>query len=225
MVRVLVVSDEIAPELTADRVRDLRPELVLSAGDLPWDHVEWVGDTAGAPVVYVPGNHDPETKPHRDLGLRWGDDEPPGPRGAIAADRTLVEVRGLRIAGLGGCVRYRSGPHQYSQREYARASRRLVRAARRGGPVDVLLTHAPPFGLGDGADPAHVGIEALPRVIELLRPTWHLHGHVHPYGQVQPDRVLGPTTIRNVVPWVVLEVEPRARAATHTTSRVARQTP
>ncbi|MBV9831497.1 MAG: metallophosphoesterase [Marmoricola sp.] len=221
MVRVLVVSDEIAPELTADRVRDLCPELVLSAGDLPWDHVEWVGDAAGAPVVYVPGNHDPETRSRADLGLRWGDDDPVGPRGAIPADRAVVEVRGLRIAGLGGCVRYRNGPHQYSQREYARASRRLVRAARRGGPVDVLLTHAPPLGLGDGDDPAHVGIEALSRVIEQLRPTWHLHGHVHPYGQVQPDRVLGRTTIRNVVPWALIDVEPRGQAATDTTSRVA----
>ena len=40
-------------------LRDLGAELVLSAGDLPWDYVEWVGDAVGVPVVFVPGNHDP----------------------------------------------------------------------------------------------------------------------------------------------------------------------
>jgi Icc-related predicted phosphoesterase len=218
MVRTLVVSDEMAPELTSGRLRDLDADLVLSAGDLPWDYVEWVGDAAGAPVVFVPGNHDPATRPRGDEDLRWEGD-PSGPRGAIAADRAVVEVAGLRVAGLGGCVRYRPGPHQYSQRQFDRDARRLVRSARRGRPVDVLLTHAPPLGLGDGDDPAHVGIRALHDVVERLQPTWLLHGHVHPYGQVMPDRAVGPTTVRNVVPWRLIEVVPRTpRSATKATA-------
>ncbi len=88
--------------------------------------------------------------------------------------------------------------------------------------MDVLLTHAPPLGLGDGDDPAHIGIGALSRVIDQLEPTWHLHGHVHPYGQVMPDRVVGRTTIRNVVPWRVLDVVPRAGGATDATADMLR---
>ena len=64
-------------------------------------------------------------------------------------------------------------------------------------------------GLGDGDDGPHVGIQALHRVLDRLQPTWHLHGHIHPYGQTMPDRHVGPTTIRNVIPWKVLDVTPK----------------
>ncbi len=133
----------------------------------------------------------------------------PRPHGVVNADQEVVEAAGLRIAGLGGCVRYRQGPHQYTQRQYAARARRLVRKARSAGPVDVLLTHAPPLGLGDGDDRPHVGIEALHGVLARLEPTWHLHGHIHPYGQTMPDRTVGPTTIRNVIPWKVFDITPK----------------
>ena len=224
MVRTLVISDEVAPELSTAVLRDLGAELVLSAGDLPWDYVEWVGDTVAAPVVFVPGNHDPETRRRRDQRLRW-EDSAPGPRGVIDADRQVVEVEGLRIAGLGGCVRYRAGAHQYSQREFTRQAARLVRAARRRGPVDVVLTHAPPFQLGDEDDQAHIGVQALHTVLERLEPTWLLHGHVHPFGRTMPDRHVGRTTVRNVIPWRMLEITPRSPGATNTTTAVAEGTP
>jgi len=218
MVKVLVVADEEAPNLHAQAMKDLAPDLVLSAGDLPWDYLEFISSTLDVPLVFVPGNHDPELGRSRQgrSGMYTEDGIPadsPRPRGAVNADQQVVEVAGLRIAGLGGCVRYRPGPHQYTQRQYHRRGRRLVRRARSGGPVDVLLTHAPPLGLGDGDDKPHEGIEALHRVLETLRPTWHLHGHIHPYGMRQPDRHVGPTTIRNVIPWTSLEIEPAATMA------------
>jgi Icc-related predicted phosphoesterase len=215
MVRVLVIADEEAPNLHVQALRNLAPDLVLSAGDLPWDYVEYVASTVDVPTVFVPGNHDqeiPRVKRTRQ-GTYVCDGMPcdgPRPRGATNADQQVVEAAGLRIAGLGGCVRYRPGPHQYTQQQYRRMARRLVRRARRAGPVDVLLTHAPPLGLGDGEDKPHEGIEALHRTLEDLQPTWHLHGHIHPYGQQMPDRQVGPTTIRNVIPWRVLEISPRA---------------
>ena len=68
-----------------------------------------------------------------DLVLSAGDlpCESPRPHGAVNADGLVVEAAGLRIAGLGGCVRYRPGPHQYTQREYDGRAHRLVRRARR----------------------------------------------------------------------------------------------
>ncbi len=79
-----------------------------------------------------------------------------------------------------------------------------------GHGVDILLTHAPPLGLGDDDDRPHLGIEALHGVIESFQPTWHLHGHIHPYGQVKADRQVGRTTIRNVIPWQLIEIIPVA---------------
>lgn len=200
MVRVLAVADEEVPGFES-RARDLHVDLLLGAGDLPWGYLEAVAELVAAPAVFVPGNHDPAPTPSAR-----------GPRGFLDADQGVLDVAGLRIAGLGGCVRYNRGANQHTQAEYDVRARRLVKAARRTGPgtVDVLLTHAPPLGLGDEPDPSHLGIEALHGVIDALRPTWHLHGHIHPYGLRKDDRTLGATTIRNVIPWHVLDIEPVA---------------
>ena len=208
MVRVLAVADEEVPAVQS-RVRDLRVDLVLAAGDLPWDYLESLVSLLDAPAAYVPGNHDPRTG----HGV--------GPEGLVDVDGHVRTVGGLRIAGLGGCVRYNDGPHQYTQKEYDSRARGLLREAR-DAEVDVLLTHAPPLGLGDESDPPHVGISALHGVLETLRPSWHLHGHIHPYGMHKPDRQLGPTTIRNVIPWQLIDIEPRSAApATATAGRRA----
>ncbi|SDR73115.1 Predicted phosphoesterase [Nocardioides scoriae] len=217
MVHTLVIADEIASNLQERTLREIAPDLVLSAGDLPWDYLEWVVSTVNCPMVFVPGNHDPEVRSARESrsGL-WTEggmfSDGPRPLGVIHGDQQVVEVAGLRIAGLGGCVRYRPGPHQYTQRQFATRAARLARKARRGGPVDVLLTHAPPFGVGDEEDRPHVGIEALHPLIAKLEPTWHLHGHIHPFGMAKPDRVIGDTVIRNVIPWRVLDITPRTAA-------------
>jgi Icc-related predicted phosphoesterase len=198
MVRVLAVADE---EVSATRSRNLRVDLVLAAGDLPWSYLESLTEALDAPAAFVPGNHDPST------------DGGAGPRGLINLDGRAMTVGGLRIAGLGGCVRYNTGQHQYTQKEYERRARRLIKDARKAGPVDVLLSHAPPLGLGDEPDPSHIGIAALPGVLDALRPAWHLHGHIHPYGMRKPDRQFGPTTIRNVIPWQLIEIEPSSASA------------
>ena len=220
MVRVLAVADEVSDVLWGPRAAALAPDLVLAAGDLPWDYLEFLASTTNAPVLFVPGNHDPAVprlRVHRSgQFLRAGMPcEPPRPVGCHAVDGTVLDAAGLRVAGLGGCVRYRPGPNQYSQREYrgraTRLLRRVARLARRTpGAVDVLLTHAPPRGLGDEDDRPHVGIEALHPLLERLTPRWHLHGHIHPYGLPRPDRVRGATTIRNVIPYRLIEIEPAA---------------
>ena len=221
MVRVLAVADEVSDALWGPKAAALAPDLVLAAGDLPWDYLEFLASATNRPVVFVPGNHDPAApriRAHRSgQFLRAGMPcDPPRPAGCQNADGTVVDAGGLRIAGLGGCVRYRPGPNQYSQREYHRRAARLLRRVgrlqrRSPGAVDVLLTHAPPRGLGDEDDRPHVGVEALHAVLDRLHPRWHLHGHIHPYGFPRPDRRAGDTTIRNVIPYRVLEISP-ARA-------------
>ena len=201
MVRVLAVADEEVATMPS-RARDLQVDLVLGAGDLGWDYLEELVAIVGVPAAFVPGNHDPSTA------------RGAGPRGMVDLDEQVVTIGGLRLAGLGGCVRYNAGGHQYTQKQYDRRARRLLKRAG-DAPVDVLLTHAPPLGLGDGDDPSHLGISALHGVLETLRPTWHLHGHIHPFGLVKGDRAAGPTTIRNVIPWQVLDIDPRSASPEH----------
>ena len=220
MVRVLAIADEVCESLWGPRAAALAPDLVVAAGDLPWDYLELMASSLDVPVVFVPGNHDPEVSPARQhrsgLFLHAGVPvDPPRPQGCTSVDGAVLDVAGLRVAGLGGCVRYRPGPNQYTQREFARRAARLARdaerlARRRPGRVDLLVTHAPPRGLGDEEDRPHVGIDALHPLVARLRPQWHLHGHVHPYGQPRPDRVVGPTTVRNVIPFRLMEITPAA---------------
>ena len=121
MVKVLVISDEVAPGLHVRMLRDLSPDLVLSAGDLPWDYLEYVATAVDAPMVFVPGNHDPTLERAKlarngTYTVAGRPVDSPRPRGAVNADQRVVEAAGLRIAGLGGCVRYRPGARSEERR-------------------------------------------------------------------------------------------------------------
>lgn len=212
--KALVVADEVEERLWTSAVRNHRADLVIGAGDLPYEYLEFLAGALDVPCVFVPGNHDPDLSGYtRYGGLSMKDGFPtewPGPAGGVNADGRIVDVGGLRFAGLGGSVRYNDGPNQWTQRQQARRARRLVRRAwlrrwRDGRDVDVLLTHAPPRHCGDREDPPHRGFDCLHRTIELLRPKWLLHGHIHPHGEPVPDRVVGGTTVRNVVGHRIME--------------------
>jgi predicted phosphodiesterase len=212
-VRVLAVSDEVDRRLCRDDLRRRMPvDLLVGCGDLPMDYLAFLTETLQVPMVFVPGNHDADLSGYRQsrsgMVLRGGMPcEPPWPGGADNADGRVLDVGGLRVAGLGGCVRYRPGPNQYSQaHQSVRASRLAALAAWRGGGVDLLLTHAPPFGLGDASDPPHRGFRAYHRLVRRMRPRYLLHGHIHPYGQPAPDRSLFGATVCNVVGHRLLEL-------------------
>ncbi len=85
---------------------------------------------------------------------------------------------------------------------------------RGGRDVDVLLAHAPPRGVGDDDDPPHRGFTALHGLVNALRPTVLLHGHVHPGCTQAGPTVLRTTLVRNVTGWHLLEVRPRAGMTT-----------
>ena len=130
-------------------------------------------------------------------------------------DGRVVQVAGLRVAGLGGSVRYKDGPNQYTQAQMRRRAFRLAarcrfrRAVGRDPTrrVDLLVTHAPPLGVGDAPDdPAHVGFAAFHLMVRTLAPRVLLHGHIHPYGRVVPEVTMGDTVVRNVVGAHLVEV-------------------
>jgi Icc-related predicted phosphoesterase len=131
--------------------------------------------------------------------------------GGLNLDGKISKDHGLRFLGLGGSIKYRPGPNQYTQRQMKRRVNSMVRKEWIRGfgsikPVDVFIAHSPPAGVGDEEDSAHEGFAAFHRLIEKLRPTYMLHGHVHPHGFAKPDRQLGETTIINVIPHRVIEI-------------------
>ena len=59
MKRILAIADEVDDAMYTDKLARLRPDLVLSCGDLPFDYLEFIVSRLDVPLVYVPGNHDP----------------------------------------------------------------------------------------------------------------------------------------------------------------------
>jgi 3',5'-cyclic AMP phosphodiesterase CpdA len=223
MARILAVADEVDEGLCAgDKLRRLRPDLVVSCGDLPFDYLEYLVTILSVPLLYVPGNHDPDIKGRpldvditglfrTGAGRDW-QAEPAGPAGCTSIDGRITDEAGLRVAGLGGSVRYSGGPNQYTQAEMRRRALRMelhagFKRARDGRGVDILVAHSPPFGVGDDPeDPAHRGFKAFHRLVGRLSPRLLLHGHVHPFGRTAPPGRLGATEVHNVVGHKVLEV-------------------
>lgn len=199
-VTILAIADEERDALTIPGAVDFgpgnRPDLLLSAGDLNYKYVTAVADAFNVPCVMVPGNHDPSLEGFTLTAAGWlragRHDTWPGPEGAWNADRDVVEVAGIRIAGLGGCGKYSSGPNQWSDGEAMRRAKRTLRRARKGHDgergerlADVLLTHAPGT-VGAGTDNAHRALPAVDLLVERLCPALHLHGHVHLHGAERP---------------------------------------
>ena len=202
--RILAVSDEECPALW-DHYRPGRLDgydLILSAGDLKADYLSFLVTMAHAPVLYVHGNHD-EGYARRP------------PEGCDCIDDQLVIYRGLRILGLGGCLQYRpDAPWQFTERQMARRIARLRFALLRAGGVDLVVTHAPPLGLGDGEDLPHRGFLCLKALLDRYHPLYLVHGHVHLRGWPLPARELnyGSTRIVNVSERYDLELPDRAYA-------------
>jgi Icc-related predicted phosphoesterase len=205
-VKLLAVSDQVVERVyalaTNGHFKDV--ELILGCGDLPYAYLEYLVTILGKPMLYVPGNHDPQDNP-RDPRSRA--------EGGSNLDLKTVCRQNILIGGFGGSVRYRpDGINQYSQAEaYLRASRMLpsllINRIKYGRALDILISHSPPSGIHDDTDKPHHGLNALNWLIRIARPRIHLHGHTHFYRSNLADRETksDSTRIINVYPYRVIE--------------------
>lgn len=167
--KILVLADHAEPKLWEhlDRRRLEGVELILSCGDLPADYLSFLTCFTHAPILYVHGNHDTRYENHP-------------PEGCVCIDGGLYVHNGVRIAGLGGCMRYKpNAPHQYTESEMTRRMLRLVFPILFHRGLDILVTHAPAYGIGDDKDLAHRGFKTFLRIMDRHHPRYLVHGHVH----------------------------------------------
>ena len=177
------------------------PVRIYWGGDLKSEYLRFLATMARVPVLYVHGNHDVhyENSP---------------PEGCECIDGQYVIYRGYRILGLGGCLRYRPGPHQFTEAQMRRRIWKLLPAIWFNGGVDLIVTHAPPRGLGDLEDPAHRGFQALRDLITRYPPAVLLHGHTHlRYShKLEREELFGQTRVINAGERYVLELGDRPLA-------------
>ena len=166
--KILVVADEESKSLwdyfSPDKLKDI--DLIISCGDLNANYLQFLVTFGNCPLLYVRGNHD----------TRY-DNNPPD--GCICIENMIYNYRGLRIAGLGGSMRYKNSIDMYTEKEMRKRVRRLSLKIRFTKGIDLLVAHAPVRGYGDIDDLPHRGFECFNELLMRFKPLYLLHGHVH----------------------------------------------
>lgn len=165
---ILAISDVHSRSLwdyyDRSKLRDV--DLIISCGDLDSDYLQFLVTMTNVPLLYVHGNHD-QHYAHR------------APEGCINIEDRVYTHQGIRILGLGGSVKYKDGPHQYSQTQMIfRMYSCMAKIAFHGG-IDILVTHAPAVGINEGDSHVHAGFRAFNVLLNKYKPKYFLHGHVH----------------------------------------------
>ncbi len=170
-------------------------DLIVSCGDLKAEYLSFLTTMTSIPVLYVKGNHDDRY-----------DKNPP--EGCICIEDDIYEYNGVRILGLGGSYRYKDGKNQYTDDEMNKRVRHLGLKLFFKKGFDILVSHAPAYGVNDGEDISHRGFKAFGKLIEKYQPKYFVHGHVHMnYGRQFPrEYAIGDTKVINAYNHYVVEI-------------------
>jgi len=179
-------------------VRTASYDLALVAGDVSNYAGGGYGEvlevlSEGVPLtVVVPGNVDPPEL--LDLKLE----------NVLVVHSSVVEVRGLRVAGVGGGIGFSFWGIPYlAEYHIADFVKNLSEELRRSSiNPHILLTHTPPYN--SGVDMLYsgevVGSKALRDFLEEFAPLLHVCGHIH---EGRGVATLGRTTVVNPGPAMV----------------------
>ena len=204
-IRLLAVSDAVDPALSHAINREAigHIDAIVGCGDLEPAYLGFLGDAFQVQVAFVRGNHD--RGGHWSETARWAPDH--------LSSGQLVEIGGLTVAPF----EWPGLRTDHAKRDEFRAWQDVIRAARtllvrrlRGLAAPVLVvSHAPPRGVGDhAANRYHLGYAGYRWLLDRLHPPLWLHGHVDPASINDWRTSLGPSIVANVTGSVVVELVP-----------------
>jgi Icc-related predicted phosphoesterase len=216
--KILCISDQIDPLVYSTSIKDrfANVDLILCAGDLPLDYLDFIVSSLNKPLFFVFGNHHTE-----DMKYYYKQ------RNALLDDE-LVEYQGCGavhlgskvkregktiIAGLGGSMRYNKGPNQFTDFQMFLQSAKLFprllwNRVFHGRYLDILLTHAPPRGVHDKKDKCHNGFKTYLWFMKVFKPGYLVHGHIHLYDMSETRCTKwGNTTVVNAYGHYVIDKE------------------
>lgn len=219
--KILCISDQIDPLVYSmnikDRYKDV--DLVISAGDLPMEYLEFIVSALNKPLLFVFGNHNLGAMPYYHTNLKdnasiqaIADPTTEGYGSTYIGFTTHREGK-LLVAGVSGSIRYNSDIAQYTEHQmYCRllalVPRLIYNKLRYGRYLDIFVAHAAPFGIHDRPDPCHKGFKCFLWFMKKFKPRYLLHGHIHLYDLQAPrETVYGETTVINVFSNYLLEFD------------------
>lgn len=170
-------------------------DLIVSCGDLNAEYLSFLTTMTTLPVLYIRGNHDDKYEKHP-------------PEGCICIEDDIYEFEGIRILGLGGSHRYKPGINQYTEKEMRKRVKHLRTKLFLKKGFDILVTHAPAFGVNDTDTQCHRGFEVFGELVKKYKPKYFVHGHVHMnYGRQFPrEAMIGDTKVINAYNHYIVEI-------------------
>ena len=200
-IRLLAVSDEREPAFDNEANRRALGaiDLLVGAGDLEPGYLAFLADAFHVPLLHVRGNHD------RGSGWEEGSDKLPEP-----IDGTWHDVAGLCVAGLSWPL----SNHVHAVHDDGAAWRQVLGSYlrfRRHRP-DVIVSHVPPLGIGDGADEDlyHRGFAGYRWLLRRLKPALWIHGHTTPASVRDWSLDANGTKVVNVTGAVLIDLVPES---------------
>ena len=165
--KILCVSDHIDPLVYTNSIKNRFSgvDLILSAGDLPADYLNFIASGLNKPLLFVFGNRYADKtakKAVQDSGLTH-------------AGSKIIREGELIVAGFGGSVHNGREPNRYTEFQLylnilKLTPKMIYYRLFHGRFADILLTHAPP---GE--------VKAFLFFIKVFKPKYMVHGHIHLY--------------------------------------------
>ena len=232
--KILCVSDYVDPLIYNQNVKDVYSDvdLILCAGDLPMDYIDFIVSVFNKPTYFVFGNHDLKEYHlyHKDsrldnLHLVKNYEQAIHGHGAtylgfkaFANENLLVEdpktgrKTPLLIAGASGTSRYNNGLCQFTDSQMKFKLLKLVpkliyNKLKYGRYLDIFMTHASPRHIHDHEDPCHIGFECYNWFLQRFKPVYMVHAHIHLY-DLREERIgkYYDTTVVNAYAHYVIEL-------------------
>ena len=216
--KILCISDQIDPQVYSPSIRErfADVDLILSAGDLPLDYLDFIISNLNKPLYFVFGNHHIEELKHYkklwDVQLIHEERDYFG-CGAVHLGTKVIIEGNFIVAGLGGSMRYNNGSNQFTDFEMFFEITKLIprllwNRLFHGRFLDILLTHAPPKGIHDKNDKCHWGFKTYLWFMKVFKPKYLVHGHIHLYDLCDVRCTKwGSTTVINAYSHYVINME------------------
>lgn len=189
--KILIISD-VNSELLLNHYKENNfndVDIILAAGDLPYSYLQTIKRNIKKPLFFVKGNHDKfKPKIFDSEFFEW----------------RCFEYNGIRIAGI-GCMTY-SG-HKLSEKQMTKLLTKLHKKIKKLDGIDIVVSHYPLYGLGDGVDESHKGFIALKEFVEKVCPKYFIYGHNHlSYGRKERITYFHDTVLINAYEKYILTI-------------------
>lgn len=231
--KILCVSDFVDPLIYNQNVKEAFPDidLILCAGDLPMDYIDFIVTVFNKPTYFIFGNHNlkeyafyhKEAQHTHSSFMGMSEKSFQGSGATYLGFKTIISQNltitnpttgkqtPLLLAGVSGSLKYNNGMNQYTDFQMKLKLLTLVpkllkNKRKYGRYLDIFMTHASPRHIHDKEDPCHRGFECFHWFLQKFKPTFMVHGHIHLY-DLREERVgkYYDTTVVNAYSHYVIE--------------------